>query len=182
MQTHITEKSPSLTKHLTALSQNYDSKHTVYILKDHNNNTASAFSAIHINADVPPLKFLLMNVSKGFLTYAPNINYLTSRVILANDTHANMLVNSLIRKHGSLPDDYRIVGFNNSPISSEAVIPASRVSRQINKIASTAMELLVAQMKERKKRKSVPWETVIHKFIPPVLIPRETSDPFKFIQ
>jgi hypothetical protein len=54
MQTHITEKSPSLTKHLTALSQNYDSKHTVYILKDHNNNTASAFSAIHINADAPP--------------------------------------------------------------------------------------------------------------------------------
>lgn len=52
------------------------------------------------------------------------------------------------------------------------------VSQQINKIASTSMELAVAQMNERRKRKPVPLETVIHKVIPPVLIPRETSDPF----
>lgn len=95
-------------------------------------------------------------------------------VFLANDTYANMLVNSLIRKHGSLPDDYRIIGFDNSPISSEAVIPTSTVGQQIDKIANTAMELLVAQMNERKKRKPVPLETVIHKVIPPVLISRET--------
>lgn len=44
-------------------------------------------------------------------------------VFLANDTYANMFLNSLIRMHGSLPDDYRIIGFDNSPISSEAVIP-----------------------------------------------------------
>ncbi|WP_077610277.1 substrate-binding domain-containing protein [Clostridium sp. Marseille-P2415] len=99
-------------------------------------------------------------------------------VFLANDTYANMMVNSLIRKHGSLPDDYRIIGFDNSPISGEAVIPTSTVGQQIDKIANAAMELLVAQMNERKKRKPIPLETVIHKVIPPVLISRETSDPF----
>ena len=66
-----------------------------------------------------------------------------------------MFLNSLIRSHDSLPDDYRIIGFDNSPISYEAVIPTSTVGQQIDKIAETAMEILVEQMNERKKRKPV---------------------------
>ena len=44
-------------------------------------------------------------------------------IFLANDTYANMFLNSLIRSYGSLPEDYQIIGFDNSPISNEAVIP-----------------------------------------------------------
>lgn len=99
-------------------------------------------------------------------------------IFLANDTYANMLVNTLIRKHGSLPADYRIIGFDDSPISREAVIPTSTVGQQIDKIAHAAMELLVVQMNERKKRRPVPLEKVVHKVIPPVLISRDTSGPF----
>lgn len=65
--------------------------------------------------------------------------------------YAHMYLNSLIRMHGSLPDDYCIIGFDNSPISSEAVIPTSTVGQQIDKIAEAAMEILVKQMNERKK-------------------------------
>ena len=72
-------------------------------------------------------------------------------IFLANDTYANILLNFLIQRHGSLRDDYRIIGFDNSPISGEAVIPTSTVGQQIDKIASAAMEILVDQMKERKK-------------------------------
>ncbi len=97
-------------------------------------------------------------------------------IFISNDTHANIFLNLLFRKHGRLPDDYLIVGFDNSPISREAVIPISTVGQQIDKIAFEAVSLLVEQMNERKKRKPVPLEKPIHKIIPPVLIRRETTE------
>ncbi len=96
-------------------------------------------------------------------------------IFLANDTYANILLNYLFQLHGGLPDDYRIIGFDNSPISSEAVIPTSTVGQQIDKIAFTAMELLVEQMNERKKRRPTPFAGPIHKVITPVLLERETT-------
>ena len=110
------------------------------------------------------------------------VNYLDCKykgkrkgVFLANDTYANMFLNSLIRLHGVLPDDYRIIGFDNSPISSEAVIPTSTVGQQIDKIATTAMEILVDQMNERKKRKPTIHNNIVHKVITPILISRDTA-------
>lgn len=96
-------------------------------------------------------------------------------IFMPNDTFANTLLNILVNQYGGLPDDYRIIGFDNSPISSEAVIPTSTVSQQIDKIAATAMEILVSQMDECKKRRPVPLESPIHKVIPPILIRRETT-------
>lgn len=99
-------------------------------------------------------------------------------IFLANDTYANMFLNYLIRLYGSLPDDYRIIGFDNSPISSEAVIPTSTVGQQIDKIANTAMEILVEQMNERKKRRPASLSESIHRIITPVLVNRETTHPY----
>lgn len=97
-------------------------------------------------------------------------------IFISNDTHANVLLNILVRKYGTLPDDYLIIGFDNSPISSESVIPISTVGQQINVIAHEAVSLLVDQMNERKKRKPVPLEEPIHKVITPILIRRETTE------
>lgn len=96
-------------------------------------------------------------------------------IFMPNDTFANILLNILVNRYGRLPDDYRIVGFDNSPISSEAVISTSTVSQQIDKLATTAMEILVEQMEERKKRRPVPLDAPIHRVITPVLIRRETT-------
>lgn len=96
-------------------------------------------------------------------------------IFMPNDTFANILLNLLVNRHGGLPDDYRIIGFDNSPISSEAVIPTSTVSQQINQIAATAMEILVSQMNERKKRRPIPLDAPVHKVITPVLISRDTT-------
>lgn len=96
-------------------------------------------------------------------------------IFVSGDTHANILLNLLVKKYGKLPDDFCIVGFDNSPISSEAVIPISTVGQQIDKIAHQAVSLLVEQMNERKKRKPVPLPEPIHKIISPVLIQRETT-------
>lgn len=96
-------------------------------------------------------------------------------IFMSNDTHANMLLNLLIRKYGKLPDDYRIVGFDNASISSEAVIPISTVGQQIDVMAQEAMELLVQQMNERKKRRPTPLKEPIHKTVAPILIERDTT-------
>lgn len=68
------------------------------------------------------------------------------------------------------------MGFDNSPISREAIIPISTVGQQIDKIAYEAVNLLVELMNERKKRRPVPLEEPIHKIIPPVLMRRETTE------
>lgn len=101
---------------------------------------------------------------------------LSKGFFISNDTHANILLNILIRKYGRLPERYKIVGFDNSPISSEAVIPISTVGQQMEVMAEEAMELLVMQMNERKKRRPTPLNEPIHKIITPVLIRRGTTD------
>lgn len=97
-------------------------------------------------------------------------------IFLSNDTYANIFLNLVIQKYGNLPEHYRIVGFDNSPIASEAVVPITTVAQQIDKIANEAMDLLVLQMNEMKKRKPIPLKEPIHKQIAPVLIKRNTTD------
>ncbi|MCI8512350.1 MAG: LacI family transcriptional regulator [Lachnospiraceae bacterium] len=96
-------------------------------------------------------------------------------IFMSNDTYANILLNLIFQKYGRFPEDYRIVGFDDSPISSEAIIPFSTVGQQIDVIAREAMALLVAQMNERKKRNPSPLPAPIHKVVTPVLIRRGTA-------
>ena len=65
-----------------------------------------------------------------------------------------MFLNLIFQKYGKLPKDYQIVGFDDSPIASEAILPITTVGQQIEKIAQTAMELLVLQMNENEKKKT----------------------------
>ncbi len=44
-------------------------------------------------------------------------------IFMPNDTHANVLLNLLFQRYGKLPETYQIIGFDDSPISREAVIP-----------------------------------------------------------
>ena len=97
-------------------------------------------------------------------------------IFVSNDTDANVLINLLLQKYGKLPEDYYIVGFDDSPISSQAAVPISTVGQHIDQIAHEAMKLLVEQMNERKKRRPMPQEQPIHKVITPYLIRRATTE------
>ena len=97
-------------------------------------------------------------------------------IFVSGDTRANIFLNLLIRKYGSLPADYRIVGFDDSPISREAVIPISTVGQQIEKMAFEAVSMLVEQMNERKKRRPVLLQEPVHRVLTPILIRRETTE------
>ena len=72
-------------------------------------------------------------------------------IFLSNDDHANILLNLLIRKYHTLPNDYELIGFDGAPISEQAIYPISTVGQQIDQIADEAVSLLVSQMQERKK-------------------------------
>ena len=96
-------------------------------------------------------------------------------IFLANDTYANMFLNLIFQKYGTFPSTYEIIGFDNSPIASEAILPITTVGQQIDVIAKTAMDLLVRQMDEQKKRAPKPLGEPIHKQIAPILIRRNTT-------
>ena len=57
-------------------------------------------------------------------------------IFLANDTYANMFLNLIFQKYRELPSFYEIIGFDNSPIASEAILPITTVGQQIDVIAS----------------------------------------------
>ena len=97
-------------------------------------------------------------------------------IFVANDIYTNILLNLLIRKYGQLPDDYYLVGFDNSPISRQAIIPISTVSQQIEQIAHEAMHLLVTQMDAQKKRTPAPITEPVHKTVEPMLLRRATTE------
>lgn len=97
-------------------------------------------------------------------------------IFVANDIYTNILLNLLIRKYGHLPDDYYLVGFDNSPISRQAILPISTVSQQIEQIAHEAMRLLVTQMDAQKKRTPAPITEPIHKTVEPMLLRRATTE------
>ena len=97
-------------------------------------------------------------------------------LFMSTDTHANSMLNIIFREYGSLSDAYRIIGFDDSPIAAQAILPISTVGQQIDKIAYEAMELLVTRMDERKKRRPKPQTELIHKKITPILIRRETTE------
>lgn len=114
-------------------------------------------------------------ISRLFYEFEENYSDMTIGIFMSNDTHANILLNIIFRKYGRLPSKYKIIGFDDSPISKEAVIPISTIGQQIDVMADEAMKLLVQQMDERKKRRPEPLKAPVHKVITPILVRRETS-------
>ncbi len=114
-------------------------------------------------------------ISDVFSTIKEKYPNMRKGIFMANDTHANILLNLLMREYGCLPDEYRIVEFDDSPIASEAIVPITTIGQQMDKIAYEAMNLLVSQMNERKKRKPAPQTEITHKVITPILIRRDTT-------
>ena len=95
-------------------------------------------------------------------------------IFVSNDTNAACLLNIVMRKYGRLPDDIRIVGFDNSAASAEAIIPISTIGQQLDLIARSVMELLNAQIDAIHSGKAAD-RNIQHRIIPTVTIPRETT-------
>ena len=55
-------------------------------------------------------------------------------IFLANDTYANIFLNLIFQKYGKLPEEYRIIGFDNSPIANEAILPSQQSDSRLAKL------------------------------------------------
>lgn len=97
-------------------------------------------------------------------------------IFFSDDTRANAFLNVLLRKYQRLPDDYRLVGFDNSPIAEQAVYPISTVGQQISLIARETVGLLHEKILEYRSGENWPGPPV-HRVITPVIYPRATTDP-----
>ena len=96
-------------------------------------------------------------------------------VFCTNDTVANCFLNFIVRKYGGLSPLYKIVGFDNSPVSEEAAFSISTVDQQIDVIAREAVSLLHEKIR-LKYEGSSGEDKLIHRVITPVLCPRETTE------
>lgn len=96
-------------------------------------------------------------------------------VFISNDTHANIFMNIVLRSGKRIPDDYEIIGFDNSPASREAIIPFTTVGQDTEGLARAAMELLVKQIEARKKRQPKEDLQPEHRVIEPAVIRREST-------
>ena len=109
------------------------------------------------------------------------MNYLAYKLFVRKHLHwwqdplASIFLNLVLKKYGELPPTYQVVGFDDSPIASEYLIPFSTIHQQIDVLTKEAMDILVMQMKNRKKRRPAIMETPIHKTGLPTLIKRETT-------
>jgi LacI family sucrose operon transcriptional repressor len=97
-------------------------------------------------------------------------------IFLSSDNYAGILINLLFRKYGRLPSDYRIIGFDNSSISRESVIPFSTIGQQTAVIAREAVSLLRDQMAEMHKRTPAPAQEPIHKIVEPGVYRRLSTE------
>ncbi len=97
-------------------------------------------------------------------------------LFFSDDTRAHAFLNRLVRKYNTLPDSYRLVGFDNSPISRDSIYPISTVDQQIPLIAREAVTMLVSQIEEAKKGTARSRETIRHETVPAVLYQRDTTE------
>ena len=97
-------------------------------------------------------------------------------IFLSDDTRANEMLNCIVRKYGTFPDSYRLVGFDNSPVAQTAVFPITTVGQQIDVIAREAVSMLVKMIEEKKTNPSAEKRPVIHRVVTPVLLKRATTE------
>lgn len=94
-------------------------------------------------------------------------------IFISNDTLANGLFNIIFRRYGGFPRDYCLVGFDNSPVSRQAVMPISTIGQQVERLAGEAVELLISLIELRKS--GSPHREPVHRIIAPIPYPRETT-------
>lgn len=94
---------------------------------------------------------------------------------LANDTYANLFLNLVIRHFKALPPNIKIVGFDGSTQSADAIIPFSTIAQQKKEMVHEAMKLLVLQIEGRKKRRPERLKEPVHIEIDPVRVDRDTT-------
>lgn len=97
-------------------------------------------------------------------------------IFCSNDTIANALLSILIHEGKKIPEEYELIGFDNSPVSEQSIIPITTVSQNIDEMVSRAMQILTGQIHSQKHSKArPPVRSIEHIVVEPSLVLRETT-------
>ena len=97
-------------------------------------------------------------------------------IFCANDTFAVLVEKYYFQRYHILGRHYCLVGYDNSSIATEAIVPFSSVGQQTDVIARETMEMLIGQIKKRRKDPECPLP-VEHKVVTPILQRRDIPLP-----
>ena len=94
-----------------------------------------------------------------------------------NDTYAHIFLNILVKHGECIPDEYQIIGFVNSPDSSQSIIPITTISQDIPAIAQSAIDLIAQQISrtDSGEERCNGSGSIQHIVIQPSLIERDTT-------
>lgn len=95
-------------------------------------------------------------------------------MFFSNDTDANEFLKLLIRKYHTLPDRYRIVGFDGSRLAQAAIYSITSIGQNIDSITQRALHILSEQIKSQKETGTKPG--IEHQVIAPQLVLGETTE------
>lgn len=95
-------------------------------------------------------------------------------VFVCNDTMAHLFLNSALTNGFLVPQQLEIIGFDNSPVSEQAILPITTVGQNVNRIVSQTVRLLDQQLEEKKK---LSGDALLqkHLVIKPKLLLRKTT-------
>lgn len=96
-------------------------------------------------------------------------------VFLCNDTYAHYFVNILISNHEAIPDEYEIIGFDNSPVSEEAILPFSTIGQNIPLMVLNVINILQRQIESKNSSNASDNSCIEHIIIEPSLILRQST-------
>ncbi len=94
-------------------------------------------------------------------------------VFCSNDTIANALLNVLVRQQIQIPNQYEVIGFDNSVLSQQSIIPMTTIAQNIEQIAAYTMEILTKQIEQKKH--ALPQQPIRQMVVEPEIIVRETT-------
>ena len=91
-------------------------------------------------------------------------------VFLSNDTLANYFIKILVKNTKSIPDDYEVIGFDDSPAAIESFIPLTSIKQDVNKITQNTLSILTEGIKINRKNKKG-----CLRVIDPTIVKREST-------
>ena len=96
-------------------------------------------------------------------------------VFLSNDTLANYFIKILVKNNKSIPDDYEVIGFDDSPAAIESFIPLTSIKQDVNKITQNTLSILTEGIKINRKNKKGCLRVNKHVVIDPTIVKREST-------
>lgn len=95
-------------------------------------------------------------------------------IFISNDTMAALFLNCALLSGIKVPEQFEIIGFDNSPISEQSIFPISTVGQNVNRMVSQTIQLIDQQLNEKKKNPDAGFPPK-HLVIRPRLILRGTT-------